>query len=215
MKPYDLIVFDWDGTLMDSTGTIARCIQLSCADVGLPVPTLEAASHVIGLGLTDALAHFAPTAADAQVHALVQRYKVHYLAGDANLVLFAGVEAFLQDLAGRGYQMAIATGKSRVGLDRALSYTSIAHHFAASRTADETTSKPHPHMLHELMQELEVPPQRVLMVGDTTHDLEMATRAGTHAAAVSTGAHPEERLRTYPVVACVPTVVHLSEHLLA
>jgi phosphoglycolate phosphatase len=215
MKPYDLIVFDWDGTLMDSTATIARCIQLSCADVGLPVPSMQAASHVIGLGLRDALAHFAPSADETQVQQLVQRYRVHYLTNDANLVLFEGVEPFLERLSSAGYQMAIATGKNRVGLDRALSNTTIAHHFGASRTADETESKPHPQMLHELMEHFSVPPQRVLMVGDTTHDLEMAVRAGTHAAAVSTGAHPQEQLLGYPVVACVPTVVHLAEHLAA
>jgi phosphoglycolate phosphatase len=215
MNRYDLIVFDWDGTLMDSTATIARCIQLSCADAGLPVPSMQAASHVIGLGLQDALAHFAPAADAAQVQTLVQRYKMHYLTNDANLVLFDGVGDFLQQLADSGYQMAIATGKSRVGLDRALSYTDIARHFSASRTADETASKPHPQMLHELMEHFAVPPDRVLMVGDTTHDLEMARRAGTHAAAVSTGAHPEAQLRDYPVVACVPTVVDLSVHLVA
>jgi phosphoglycolate phosphatase len=213
MKPYDLIVFDCDGTLMDSTATIARCIQLSCQDVGLPVPSMQAASHVIGLGLRDALAHFAPSANEDQVQALVQRYKVHYLTNDANLVLFEGVENFLQQLSAAGYQMAIATGKSRAGLDRALSYTTIGHHFGASRTADETESKPHPRMLHELIDHFEVPARRVLMVGDTTHDLEMAKRAGTHAAAVSTGAHPEAQLRGYAVVACVPTVVDLAEHL--
>jgi phosphoglycolate phosphatase len=214
MKTYDLIVFDWDGTLMDSTATIARCIQLSCEDVGLPVPSLQAASHVIGLGLRDALAHFAPSAHEAQVQALVQRYKFHYLTNDASLVLFAGVEPFLQKLDDAGYDLAIATGKSRVGLDRALSYTTIARHFGASRTADETESKPHPRMLHELIDHFDVQARRVLMVGDTTHDLEMAKRAGTQAAAVHTGAHPEAQLRSYNPVACVPTVVDLAPHLL-
>jgi phosphoglycolate phosphatase len=214
MKPYDLIVFDWDGTLMDSTATIARCIQLSCQDVGLPVPSVQAASHVIGLGLRDALAHFAPGANEAQVQALVQRYKVHYLTDDTSLVLFEGVEPFLQQLSKAGYQLAIATGKSRAGLDRALSYTEIGPLFGASRTADETESKPHPRMLLELIEHFDVSSRRVLMVGDTTHDLAMARRAGTFAAAVCTGAHSEELLRTCDAVAYVPTVVDLADHLL-
>jgi phosphoglycolate phosphatase len=212
-REFDLLVFDWDGTLIDSTATIALCIQAACRDVGLPIPSMQAASHVIGLGLSDALAHVAPTATHDEVRALAQRYRVHWLLHDEHLVLFDGVTDMLADLGGAGYRLAVATGKTRNGLDRAMELVGVTRHFEASRCADETAGKPDPLMLHELMDECDVPPERVLMIGDTTHDLLMARNAGVAAAAVTRGAHPREQLISLAPLACVPTVVDLREWL--
>ena len=209
-RQFDLIVFDWDGTLLDSTSTIARCIQAAARDVDLPEPSFQIASHVIGLGLQDALSHVAPTATREQIMQMAQRYRVHYLASDEHLSLFEGTEIFLQNLSDAGYRLAVATGKHRAGLNRALLQTRIGHYFEATRTADETASKPDPLMLLELMQQCQVRAERVLMIGDTTHDLKMALAAGVSSAAVSSGAHSEEQLRTYKTFAHVSTVVDLA-----
>ena len=213
-RRFDLIVFDWDGTLLDSTATIARCIQAAAKDVDLPEPSFQTASHVIGLGLQDALLHVAPSATPAQRMQMAQRYRVHYLASDEHLTLFEGTKTFLQQLSDHGYRLAVATGKSRAGLNRALLQTRVSHYFEATRTADETASKPDPLMLFELMQECNVAAQRVLMIGDTTHDLKMAMAAGVQSAAVSSGAHPEEQLRNYETFAHVPSVVDLAKLLI-
>src|SRR5574343_370522 len=148
-RRFDLIAFDWDGTLFDSTALIVRSIQGACADLGVPVPDEQRAAYVIGLGLHEAL------------HALRQRQHV----------------------------LAVATGKTRRGLDEALAHTELRGLFDASRTADETFSKPHPRMLEELMDEFGVPPERTLMVGNTTHDLQLALNAGAASVGVSFGAH--------------------------
>lgn len=213
-RRFDLIVFDWDGTLLDSTATIARCIQAAAKDVDLPEPSFQTASHVIGLGLQDALLHVAPSATAEQRMQMAQRYRVHYLASDAHLTLFEGTKTFLQQLSDYGYRLAVATGKSRAGLNRALLQTRVKHFFEATRTADETASKPDPLMLFELMQECNVAAERTLMIGDTTHDLEMARAAGVQSAAVSSGAHPEEQLRSYASIAQVSTVVDLAKLLI-
>ncbi len=213
-RHYDLIVFDWDGTLIDSTATIARCIQAAARDTGLPEPSTEAASHVIGLGLHDALAHVAPMATQDQILHLAQRYRVHWMASDEHLALFTGTQGFLERLGGHGYRLAIATGKNRPGLDRALAQTRIGHHFEATRTADETAGKPDPLMLFELMEQCQVLPERVLMIGDTTHDLQMASAAGVASAAVTSGAHPAEQLAAYRTIAQVRSVVDLAAALL-
>lgn len=191
MKPrrFDLIAFDWDGTLSDSTAMIARCIQDACRDVGAAVPTLEQASYVIGLGLRDALAHVAPHLADQHYPEMAQAYRRHYLARQDALSLFDGSVQMLRELKARQHWLAVATGKTRRGLDEALRHAELAGVFDTSRTADETASKPDPRMLNELMVELGVPPERVLMVGDTTHDLQMAVNAGVACVGVSFGAH--------------------------
>ncbi len=200
---FDLIVFDWDGTLLDSAAAIVLAIQAACRDLGLPVPSDERARHVIGLGLSDALAYAVPELQEADYPRMVERYRHHYLASDHELNLFAGTEAMIATLAGRGHSLGVATGKSRKGLDRALSYTGLGKHFLATRCADECFSKPHPQMLHELMAELGAVPERTLMVGDTTHDLQMAEAAGVAALAVSFGAHPEAVLRRHPALAYI------------
>ena len=212
--PYEMIVWDWDGTLMDSTPTIVECIQKSCVDLGLPVPPDELASHVIGLGLQDALRIAVPTITPAQHPDLVNRFRYYYLAKDHELTLFKGIRELLTELKDRGHYLAVATGKPRVGLNRSLKFHGLEHMFVDTRTADETRSKPHPLMLHELSESLMVPLNKMLMIGDTSHDLLMASNAGVDAVAVSYGAHPANSLRELKPLACVDTVTELSQFLL-
>ena len=189
---FDLVVFDWDGKLFDSTALIARCIQSACADLGVPVPSDTDARYVIGMGLAEALAHAAPALAPRDYPALGARYRHHYFASQHELVLFDGVLDLLHALKRRGHRLAVATGKSRRGLDEALAGVQLRGMFDATRTADETASKPHPRMLLELIDELGVAAGRTLMIGDTTHDLQLAANAGAASVAVSYGAHERE-----------------------
>ena len=186
---FDLIAFDWDGTLFDSTQIIVRSIQLAVADVGGTVPSNEAASYVIGLGLMEALAHAAPDVPQARYPELGKRYRHHYAVHQNDITLFEGVVPLLLELKERGHLLTVATGKSRRGLDEALQAVELKGCFDSSRTADETAGKPHPRMLHELMSEFGVKPERTLMIGDTTHDLQMALNAGCASVGVSYGAH--------------------------
>ena len=186
---FDLIAFDWDGTLFDSTQIIVRSIQLAVADVGGTVPSNEAASYVIGLGLMEALAHAAPDVPQARYPELGKRYRHHYAVHQNDITLFEGVLPLLLELKERGHLLTVATGKSRRGLDDALQAVELKGCFDSSRTADETAGKPHPRMLHELMSEFGVKPERTLMIGDTTHDLQMALNAGCASVGVSYGAH--------------------------
>lgn len=191
MRPrqFDLIAFDWDGTLFDSTALIARCIQAAVNDVGGTPPTDAAASYVIGLGLMQALAHAAPDVPVDRYPVLGERYRHHYLAHQNDISLFAGVLPMLSALKARDHRLVVATGKSRRGLDEALQTVELQGVFDGSRTADETAGKPHPLMLEELMDEFSVSPERTLMIGDTTHDLQMALNAGCASVGVSYGAH--------------------------
>ncbi len=191
-RNFDLIAFDWDGTLFDSTQIIVRCIQAAVLDVGGAKPTDAAAAYVIGMSLTQALAHAAPDVPCEKYPALTARYQHHYAVHVNDLSLFDGVLALLDALKARGHLLAVATGKSRRGLDEALHSVELKGVFDASRTADETAGKPHPLMLHELMAEFDLPPERVLMIGDTTHDLQMALNAACPSVGVSYGAHEPE-----------------------
>lgn len=195
---FKMVVFDWDGTLLDSTGLITRAIRRACVDAELADPGEEIASYVIGLGLADALRHAAPGASDQQVQKLVDSYRLHYLSTDHELNLFDGVHGLLKDLNDRGIICTVATGKSRAGLDRAMDQSDTRQYFMASRCADECHSKPHPEMLLELMAEFDTSPRDVLMIGDTTHDLLMAQSAKTHAISVQCGAHSPELLAKVP-----------------
>ena len=188
-RQFDLIAFDWDGTLFDSTGIIVRCIQAATVDVGGQKPSDEAAAYVIGLGLMQALAHAAPDVPPEKYPALGARYQHHYARHFNDLSLFDGVLPLLDALKARGHLLAVATGKSRRGLDEVLKSVELKQVFDGSRTADETAGKPDPLMLHELMAQFDVPPERVLMVGDTTHDLQMALNAACPSVGVSYGAH--------------------------
>jgi phosphoglycolate phosphatase len=191
-RRFDLIAFDWDGTLFDSTQIIVRCIQRAVVDVGGAVPTEEAASYVIGMGLMEALAHAAPDVPRERYAELGAAYRRHYLQHQDDLSLFEGVLPMLSALRERHHWLAVATGKSRRGLDEALRSSQLAGVFDGSRTADETAGKPDPRMLHELMREFGTEPERTLMIGDTTHDLQMALNAGCASVAVSYGAHAYE-----------------------
>lgn len=188
-RQFDLIVFDWDGTLFDSTAIITRCIQAACADFGVEVPSDKEASYVIGMGLAEALQHLAPRLAREHYAELGNRYRHHYFAKEHEIVLFEGALAMLQALREREHWLGVATGKSRRGLDEALNSVQLKGIFHATRTSEETASKPDPQMLIELMSELGVEPERTLMIGDTTHDLQLAANAGTARIGVSYGAH--------------------------
>ena len=188
-RRFDLIAFDWDGTLFDSTAIITRCIQEAVRDVGGTVPSDETASYVIGMALMPALAHAAPDVPKEKYPELGERYRHHYLAHQHDISLFDGVLPMLAALKSRQYLLTVATGKSRVGLDEALHAVELKGVFVGSRTADETRGKPHPQMLNELMAEFGARPQRTLMIGDTTHDLQMALNAGCASVGVSYGAH--------------------------
>lgn len=188
-RQFDLICFDWDGTLFDSTAIIVRSIQQAVLDVGGAKPTDEAASYVIGMALMPALAHAAPDVPKEKYPLLGERYRHHYLATQHDISLFDGVLPMLADLKGRHHWLTVATGKSRRGLDDVLASRQLHGIFDGSRTADETAGKPDPRMLHELMREFGADPERTLMIGDTTHDLQMARNAGVASVGVSYGAH--------------------------
>jgi phosphoglycolate phosphatase len=211
---YRLVVFDWDGTIIDSAGAIARCIRLAAGDLGLPVPSEAQARHVIGLGLHDALRGTVPDLRPERMPEFVERYREHFRAAEGTMGLFAGMRELIERLSSER-TLGIATGKSRRGLDRALEATGLKAHFRASRCADETHPKPHPAMLHELTAELGVPADNTLMIGDTSHDLEMARAAGVDALAVSYGAHAARGLAECGPRGCVASVEELARWLTA
>ncbi|RZL55039.1 MAG: HAD family hydrolase [Variovorax sp.] len=188
-RRFDLIAFDWDGTLFDSTRMIARCIQAAVVDVGGAEPSEKDAAWVIGLGLAEALARAAPDVPREKYAELGARYRHHYLQLQDGVVLFDGVLPMLEALKARGHKLAVATGKSRRGLNEVLATVALRDLFDDSRTADETSGKPHPRMLLELMEALDVTADRTLMIGDTTHDLQLAINAGCASVGVSYGAH--------------------------
>jgi phosphoglycolate phosphatase len=214
-RRFDLIVFDWDGTLFDSTASIARSIQDACADLGTAVPSDRDASYVIGLGLAEALQHAAPQLPRERYRELAERYRHHYLARQDELVLFHGTLAMLRALKARNHRLAVATGKTRRGLDDVLRTVELSGLFDATRTADETASKPDPRMLLELMRELEVAPERTLMIGDTTHDLQLAANAGAASIGVSYGAHEHAAFDPFETCHVAHSTAELHEWLLA
>jgi len=213
MHPYELIIFDWDGTLMDSTALIAASLQSACADVGIPVPSERDARFVIGLNLADTLGHVAPGLDAARREKLVERYRYHFLAREES-PLFEGVPELLRELNARGHRLAVATGKARRGLQRALEQTGLGPLFEATRCADEGFSKPHPGMLLALLECTGVEASKAVMVGDTTHDLELAANAGVDAIAVLYGAHHPELLDTRAAVARCASVPELRRWLI-
>ena len=213
-RRFDLIAFDWDGTLYDSTRLIIRCIQAAVVDVGGAKPSDSDAAWVIGLGLAEALAKAAPDVPREKYPELGARYRYHYLQRQDDVVLFDGVLPMLEALRARGHLLAVATGKSRRGLDEALATVALRDRFDASRTADETFGKPHPRMLLELMDELDVPPERTLMIGDTTHDLQLAINAGCASVGVSYGAHEPEGFEPLSPLHVAHSVSGLTEWLL-
>ena len=214
-RRFDLIAFDWDGTLFDSTALIVRSLQDACRDIGAPVPDTARAAYVIGLGLRDALEYAVPGLPAERYSELAASYRRHYLGSQHELSLFTGTIEMLRALKARQHLLAVATGKTRRGLDDVLTMTELRGLFDASRTADETVSKPHPLMLQELMAELGTAPERTLMVGDTTHDLQMAVNAGTPSLGVSFGAHDHEAFEPFAPLAVVHSTRELHDWLVA
>lgn len=214
-RQFDLIAFDWDGTLFDSTAIITRCIQAAVADVGGTVPSDRDAAYVIGMGLMQALAHAAPDVPKERYPELGLRYRHHYAVHQNDISLFQGVLDMLEALKARQHLLAVATGKSRSGLDQAFQSVDLRRLFDGSRTADETRGKPHPQMLLELMAEFGVPPERTLMVGDTTHDLQLALNAGCASVAVSYGAHEPDAFQALKPRFIAHSVAELHNWLLS
>lgn len=214
-RQYDLIVFDWDGTLFDSTALIVRSIQAASRDLGVATPSDQDAAYVIGLGLQEALQHAVPGLAEERYPELVQRYRHHYFKDQHAITLFDGVPELLEALRERQHSLAVATGKSRRGLDEALQISALNRYFDATRTADETASKPNPQMLLELMREFGAEPERTLMIGDTSHDLQLALNAGCASVGVSYGAHDHHSFAEFKPLQIVHSVADLQHWLLA
>ncbi len=212
-KQFDLLVFDWDGTLMDSAGTIAFSIQAASRDLGLPAPNDREARYIIGLGLNEAIAALFPELPHSGYGALVERYRHYYLSQDTEIPLFIGAAETIAALHEEGFLLAVATGKGRRGLNHVLEQTGLGQYFHTSRCADECFSKPHPCMLLEIMDELGVQQAKTLMIGDTSHDLQMANNAGVSAVGVCYGAHPRESLLALSPLACVDDFGALSRWL--
>ncbi len=212
-RRFRFVVFDWDGTLADSASLIASSIQAACRDIGEPVPDETTARYVIGLGLADALRHVAPGLAPERQRDLTDSYRQHYLARDAQIPLFHGAREMLEELAAAGHLLGLATGKSRAGLARALAQQGIGHRFTATRCADEGFPKPNPDMLLHLMDQVGAGPRETLMIGDTTHDVELARNARVAAVAVSYGAHGAAGLAEVRPLALVHSVAELRQWL--
>lgn len=212
-KQFPLLIFDWDGTLMDSAGFIVDSIQKACADLEISVPSDRACRHIIGLGLLQALQTLLPDLPQERYPQLVERYRHHYLGRDHEIPLFAGVEAGIRDLHGAGFTLAVATGKSRAGLVRALDYCGLATCFSATRCADQTHSKPHPAMVEEILDELFMDKSQALVIGDTAHDLLMASNAGVARLGVTYGAHLPEDLHAHAPLAVLDSFEEVHQWL--
>jgi len=211
---FDAVVFDWDGTLLDSTAAIVAAIRSAAADLELPDPGPHRAAEVIGLGLMQALSIAVPQLPDARVAEFAARYREHYVAAESHLQLFPNARELIGELRARGRRVAIATGKTRAGLTRVLDSLGLADQFDASRCSDETQSKPHPAMLLELAELLDIVPARMVMVGDTTHDLQMAQAAGAASVALTHGAHPASALRQSSALAVFDSLEELQRWLI-
>lgn len=211
-----LLVFDWDGTLMDSVGTIVACTQAVIRELELGELPEQTIRNTIGLGLRETVEVLVPGCDDALFETIIEAYRRHWHRTFRDTpVLFAGVERMLRDLAKEGYLLAVATGKSRRGLDFSLEQTGLRGLFQSTRTADEAFSKPHPQMLLEILNDLGVRPAEALMIGDTTFDLEMARNAGTGGIGVCSGSHCREDLQSLKPLACLERVVELPGWLAA
>lgn len=210
-----MLVFDWDGTLMDSEGRIVSSALAAFAELGLAPRSPEAVRNIIGLGLPEAMQALYPDLAAQGYAALIERYRHHFLVADPTpMPLFPGVPDTLARLREEGYLLAVATGKSRRGLDRALAESGVGGLFAATRCADETRSKPHPQMLLEVMSEVGIGPGQTVMIGDSEYDLQMAISAAVAAVGVGYGVHGCERLLDYRPLACLSRIEELLPWLL-
>ncbi|MFC3151581.1 HAD family hydrolase [Litoribrevibacter euphylliae] len=214
-KQYDLIIFDWDGTLVDSADLIVMCMQLAFSDAQLVVPGAEEIRNIIGLGLNEAIIELNGHTPESKIKELRERYSYHFHKNDIHeLSVFDGVYELLMRLQGQGRLSAVATGKSRKGLARGLSRFKQSELFTTTRCADETKSKPHPLMLEEILREVNVPLERAVMVGDSIYDMEMAQRLGMDSIGVTYGVHCYDRLSQFKPVTVVDNVSSLSSFLL-
>jgi len=213
-RAYKLLVFDWDGTLMDSVQRIVQCFQMTFRKGALPEPDPERVKQTIGLPLGHGIARLLPEDRRDEAQALEQHYRDIWLGGTLPLSpLFDGAAQMLKDFHGEGYTLAVATGKSRVGLEREMAHGQVTELFQHTRCALETQAKPHPEMLQQIMDAVGVAPEETLMIGDTTMDLEMALNAGADGIGVTTGGHPRAQLMGASPVACLDHVTHLTSHL--
>jgi phosphoglycolate phosphatase len=211
---FSLLVFDWDGTLMDSEASIVTCMQGAIRDLGCEPRSDESIKNIIGLGLREAIDTLYPGSDDAFLKAMVDRYRYHFLGGGSDMAeLFPGAAETIRELSEAGYLLAVATGKGRKGLDMVLEKSGLGQYFHATRCADETFSKPHPQMLEEVMEVLGAEPGETLMIGDTEYDMQMANNARTHALAVSYGVHNKERLMQHSPLHCLDAIVELGDWL--
>lgn len=213
MRRFPLIVFDWDGTLADSTAVIKRALQRAAEDCGYPVPSDAEAAYIIGMALKPAMAHAIPTLREEDLPQIVDRYRHHFLAAENKIVLFEGVREMLSDLSARGHLLAVATGKSRRGLDRAFDTLGLREYFVTSRCADEGFAKPHPGMLHAIYDFTGQEPTQSVMIGDTTHDLQLAANAGCAAIGVTYGAHEVSLLKSHASLALLDSTPSLHSFL--
>ncbi|MGI1999240.1 HAD family hydrolase [Shewanella frigidimarina] len=207
-KAYELVIFDWDGTLMDTVGKIVSCMQHVAQELILPIPTEQQIRDVIGLSLPKIMPIL--FAGHQNHQQIIDCYRRHHVANEQPTPLFEGVESLISNLHGAGYQLAVATGKGRDGLDKVLALTGLGQYFHATRCADDAKSKPHPEMLHSLLSHFNVAADRAIMIGDSIHDLTMANNAGMASIGVSYGAHNEARLKTLNPRAIVdqPLAIH-------
>ena len=212
---YQLIIFDWDGTLMDSAQKISNCVRAAARDVFIAEPSDEDAKNIIGLGLRDAMQTLFPAQNDAIIDQVIERYTYHFVTGDdTEQKIFAGVEKGLTALTEQGALLAVATGKSRRGLDRVLVASNLGHHFTVTRCADETRGKPNPQMLQEILDYTAIEPHNSIMIGDTTYDMHMAANAKMHGLGVSYGVHQEDALRKAAAIDVLPSFSHTLQWLL-
>lgn len=213
-KQFDLIVWDWDGTLADSTGMITNALLKAAEQVGLPALTPQAASNIIGLGLRESIEALYGNIPAEQAQALAKQYTANYYAGESEIPLFAGAAESIIALSKRGFKLAVATGKGRRGLNLALEHCGLGKYFHSTRTVDECFSKPHPQMLDELMDMLVVIPERTLMIGDTSYDLQMAQNAGVSSIGVTYGAQNAEQWQHFQPIQQFDDFASLSKWLL-
>lgn len=209
--PYQLLIFDWDGTLMDSAAHITACMQNAIKEVGAEYRDDAAVRNIIGLGLDEAVQQLYPDAGVVLIQRIVTEYREEFLVRNKQVSpLFTGVRELLTDLQARGYDLAVATGKSRRGLDKVLEQSGLHRYFPITRCADETFSKPHPLMLEEILTDHDLTVDRALMIGDSEYDLLMANNIRMDAVAVSYGVHDTERLQQHKPLVCLDDLRDLS-----
>jgi len=213
--PYKLLIFDWDGTIMDSVARIVDCLRISSEQVlGDENRSDHELKDVIGLGLREAIQQLHPVASEQQILDMSNAYRHQYMeVNKTSSALFEDAEKTLETLEKQGYWLAVATGKGRQGLDQVLDITGLGPRFHSTRCASETFSKPHPLMLEEILQQLGLYPEDALMIGDTEYDMEMARNAKMDCLGVSYGVHSTERLQKHQPIGCIDHINQLEAFL--